>query len=37
MMGYGMAEILGKRNLDLAAPESADLIVNQQLSWGDVL
>ena len=38
MMGYEMLEILGKRNLDLAAPESADLILNQQrLSWGNIL
>ena len=36
MMGYEMPEILGKRNLDLAAPESADLIVNQQRLSGEI-
>ena len=35
-MGYEMPEILGKRNLDLAAPESADLIVNQQRLSGEI-
>ena len=29
MMGYEMLEILGKKNLELATPESADLILNQ--------
>ena len=36
MMGYEMPEILGKRNLDLAAPESADLILNQQRLSGEI-
>ena len=36
MMGYEMPEMLGKRNLDLAAPESADLIVNQQRLSGEI-
>jgi PAS domain S-box-containing protein len=37
MMGYEMLEILGKRNVELAASESADLILNQQLSSGEIL
>jgi PAS domain S-box-containing protein len=37
MMGYAMLEILGKRNVDLAAPESADLILEQQRSVGEIL
>ena len=36
MMGYDMLEILGKRNLELATPESADLILNQQGSSGEI-
>jgi PAS domain S-box-containing protein len=36
MMGYEMPEILGKRNLELAPPESADLILSQQRSSGEI-
>src|SRR5262245_57278188 len=37
MMGYEILEILGKNNLELVTPESADLIRNRQCSSGEVL
>jgi len=36
MMGYEMLEILGKKNLELATPQSADLILSQQRSSGEI-